>query len=183
MISSYQEVQNSDEVWLGDVPSQWTPFRIKDVAQLSPPFSNGAPERRELCAVIPMERVSGKGEIISAIVEEYDLITNGLTSFEAGDVIFAKITPCMENGKGAYVKELPSRYAFGSTEFHVLRPKQKMDGKFMYYYTYNSVFRNYAAANMTGAAGQKRVSSRFIRLHSDLLARHCSASSDCCLPG
>lgn len=158
----YQKMQSSDEVWLGDVPSQWRSFRIKDVARLSPNFSNGAPEVNELCSVIPMEKVSEKGEIISDNVEEYNLITNGLTSFQAGDVIFAKITPCMENGKGAYVKELPTRYAFGSTEFHVLRPRQMVDGKFIYYCTYNSVYRDYAEANMTGAAGQKRVSSRFI---------------------
>jgi len=158
----YQEMQSSAEVWLGDVPSQWKSFRIKDVARLSPNFSNGMPQINELCSVIPMEKVSGKGEIISDDVEEYDLITSGLTSFEAGDVIFAKITPCMENGKGAYVKELPTNYAFGSTEFHVLRPRQMVDGKFIYYYTYNSVYRAYAEANMTGAAGQKRVSSRFL---------------------
>lgn len=158
----YQEMQSSAEVWLGEVPSQWRSFRIKDVARLSPNFSKGTPEINELCSVIPMDKVSEKGEIISDNVEEYNLITSGLTNFEAGDVIFAKITPCMENGKGAYVKELPSRYAFGSTEFHVLRPRQMVDGKFIYYYTYNSVYRDYAEANMTGAAGQKRVSSRFI---------------------
>ena len=158
----YQEMQGSAEVWLGEVPSQWRPFRIKDVARLSPNFSKGTPEIDELCSVIPMGKVSEKGEIISDNVEEYNLITSGLTSFEAGDVIFAKITPCMENGKGAYVKKLPTRYAFGSTEFHVLRPRQMVDGKFIYYFTYNSVYRDYAEANMTGAAGQKRVSSRFI---------------------
>jgi len=158
----YQEMHSSAEVWLGEVPSQWRSFRIKDVARLSPNFSKGMPEINELCSVIPMAKVSEKGEIISDNVEEYNLITSGLTNFEAGDVIFAKITPCMENGKGAYVKELPSRYAFGSTEFHVLRPSQMVDGKFTYYYTYNSVYRDYAEANMTGAAGQKRVSSRFI---------------------
>jgi type I restriction enzyme S subunit len=109
-----------------------------------------------------MEKVSEKGEIISDNLEEYSLITSGLTNFEASDVIFAKITPCMENGKGAYVEKLPVRYAFGSTEFHVLRARYMVDGKFLYYYTYNSVYRNYAKVNMTGAAGQKRVSSRFI---------------------
>ena len=158
----YQEMQNSDEVWLGKVPSQWKSYRIKDITRLSPNFSNGAPGKEEICSVIPMEKVSEKGEIISDNVEEYNLSTSGLTNFEVGDVIFAKITPCMENGKGAYVKILPTRYAFGSTEFHVLRPRYIVDGKFLYYYTYNSVYREYAKANMTGAAGQKRVSSQFI---------------------
>ncbi|MDI6686627.1 MAG: restriction endonuclease subunit S [Desulfobacterales bacterium] len=158
----YQEMQNSDAVWLGEVPSRWKTYRIKDITRLSPNFSNGTPNKKELCSVIPMDKVSEKGEIFSDNVEEYSLITSGLTNFEAGDVIFAKITPCMENGKGAYVGKLPVRYAFGSTEFHVLRPRYTVDGKFLYYYTYNSLYRHYAEVNMTGAAGQKRVSSRFI---------------------
>jgi type I restriction enzyme, S subunit len=86
-----------------------------------------------------------------------------LTLFENGDVIFAKITPCMENGKGAFVTALPTKFAFGSTEFHVLRPSHRVDGKFLYHYTYNPVFLSYAAENMSGAAGQKRVSSRFLK--------------------
>ena len=69
----------------------------------------------------------------------------------------------MENGKGAFVESLPSRYAFGSTEYHVLRPTNTINGKFLYYYTYNPIFRAYAAENMSGAAGQKRVSSRFLK--------------------
>jgi len=148
--------------WIGRIPNEWRSFRIKDVTQLSPGFSSKAPQLTDLCTVVPMESVSEKGQIDKSTIEEYDLISGGLPNFEAGDVIFAKITPCMENGKGAYVESLPTRYAFGSTEFHVLRPGYKVDSKFLYHYTYNSVFREYAAVNMTGAAGQKRVSSRFL---------------------
>ena len=148
--------------WIGRIPNEWRSFRIKDVAQLSPGFSSKAPSLTELCTVVPMEAVSEKGQMDTSTVEEYDLISNGLPNFEVGDAIFAKITPCMENGKGAYVDKLPTHYAFGSTEFHVLRPRLKIDGKFLYYYTYNSVYRDYAEANMTGAAGQKRVSSKFL---------------------
>lgn len=156
------ELKDSGIEWIGRVPIKWQSFRIKDVAQLSPRFSNGKPGLTELCAIIPMEAVSEQGKIDISSIEEFDFITTGLTNFEVGDVIFAKITPCMENGKGAYVKALPTRYAFGSTEFHVLRPGFRVNGKFLYYYTYNSFFRDYAEVNMTGAAGQKRVSSRFL---------------------
>ncbi len=155
-------MQKTNDIWIGSVPKEWQSFRIKDIAQLSPNFSNGTPQKTELCTVIPMETVSENGQIDTSNTKEFDLITSGLTNFEAGDVIFAKITPCMENGKGAYVDKLPTRYAFGSTEFHVLRPRYKVDGKFLYYYTYNSVYRDYAEANMMGAAGQKRVSSKFL---------------------
>jgi type I restriction enzyme S subunit len=110
-----------------------------------------------------MELLSEDGRIDTTSAQTFEDVTGGLTLFEAGDVLFAKITPCMENGKGAFVETLPTRYAFGSTEFHVLRPSHSVDGRFLYYYTFNSVFRAYAAENMTGAAGQKRVSSRFLK--------------------
>lgn len=97
-------MQKTTESWLSYIPDEWQPNRIKDAAQLSPGFSNGAPDPTELCTVVPMEAVSEKGYIDTSTTEEYDLITNGLTNFEVGDVLFAKITPCMENGKGAYVE-------------------------------------------------------------------------------
>ena len=141
-------MQRAEEPWLGSVPDEWKPFRIKDISQLSPALSGDKPEATEVCTVVPMEAVSENGQIDTSNLEDFDLISNGLTNFEVGDVIFAKITPCMENGKGAFVYNLPSRYAFGSTEFHVLRPGHNVDGKFLYYYTFNSLYRKYAAANM-----------------------------------
>jgi type I restriction enzyme S subunit len=110
-----------------------------------------------------MELLSEDGVIDVSSQQSVEEVQSGLTLFEQGDVLFAKITPCMENGKGAFVSKLPTRHAFGSTEFHVLRPSREVDGKFLYYATFNPVFRTYAAENMTGAAGQKRVSSRFLK--------------------
>ena len=153
----------SNEPWLGRVPSDWTRSRIRNVAEISPGFSDDPPRSDELCTVVPMERLFDDGTIDLSIQVPHEDIQSGLTLFESGDVLFAKITPCMENGKGAFVRELPTRYAFGSTEFHVLRPRSQINGKFLYYYTYNPAFRDYAAENMTGAAGLKRVSSRFIK--------------------
>ena len=109
-------MQNSDEVWLGVVPLLWKFYRIKDITRLSPNFSNGTPDKEELCSVIPMEKVSEKGEIISDNLEEYSLITSGLTNFEASDVIFAKITPCM--GFRDVLHKLPGR----SSDYKFLMP-------------------------------------------------------------
>lgn len=153
----------ANEPWLGVLPADWTSSRIRNIAALSPGYSDGAPLSDELCAVVPMEFVSADGKIDGSSLQAFEDISSGLTIFEAGDVLFAKITPCMENGKGAYVENLPTRYAFGSTEFHVLRPNGFINPKFLYYYTFNPVFRAYAAENMSGAAGQKRVSSRFLK--------------------
>lgn len=110
-----------------------------------------------------MDCLSDDGEIDTRQRAQFADTANGLTNFEAGDVLFAKITPCMENGKGALVGTLPTRYALGSTEFHVLRPTHVLDGRFLYYCTFNPTYRAYAAENMLGAAGQKRVTSRFLK--------------------
>lgn len=156
-------MQDSGVEWIGAIPQGWKWYRIKDVAELSPTYSADKPDSEMLCTVIPMECVSEKGIVDTSNVDKYGNISKGLTFFEKGDVIFAKITPCMENGKGAYIENLPTKYAFGSTEFHVLRTGYKLNGKFLYYYTFNDGFRDYAAVNMTGAAGQKRVSTNFLK--------------------
>ena len=153
----------SHEPWLGKVPADWSRSRIRNVSALSPGYSLQPPGRDEICTVIPMEKLSEAGLIDVSNQQAFNEIQSGLTLFEPGDVVFAKITPCMENGKGAFISELPTRYGFGSTEFHVLRSTHEIYGKFLYYVTFNPSFRDYAAENMTGAAGQKRVSLRFLK--------------------
>jgi type I restriction enzyme S subunit len=148
---------------MNSVRADWKSRRIRDCAELSPGYSGPPPTDDEPCTVVPMELLSDAGTIDTAVIQTFEDVSAGLTVFERGDVLFAKITPCMENGKGAFVESLPTRYAFGSTEFHVLRPFPSIDGKFLYFYTFNPIFRAYAAKNMSGAAGQKRVSSRFLK--------------------
>lgn len=152
-----------ESAWLGRPPEDWQRTRVRNVAKLSPGYSGPAPSADEACTVVPMELLSEDGALETTNVQPFEEIASGLTLFEKGDVLFAKITPCMENGKGALVPELPTRYAFGSTEFHVLRPGSKADGRFLFYATFNPVYRAYAAEHMVGAAGQKRVSSRFLK--------------------
>ena len=149
--------------WLSENDSGWKRSRIRNVACLSPSYSGSKPEPEDAVTVVPMESVSETGNMdLSNQFPAID-VSNGLTLFEEGDVIFAKITPCMENGKGAHIPKMPTRYAFGSTEFHVLRPSDRVSGRFLYFATFNPVYRTYAADNMVGAAGQKRVSSRFLK--------------------
>jgi type I restriction enzyme S subunit len=153
----------ASDVWLGDYPQDWKKTRIKRVCRFAPSFSNGKPGPEDKCTVVPMEAVSEHGEVSVGVQEPYGDIIAGLNLFENGDVLFAKITPCMENGKGAFVEHLTTPYAFGSTEFHVLRPDHKVDGRFLYYVTFNPTFRAWAEKNMYGAAGQQRVSARFLK--------------------
>jgi len=153
----------TNDLWLGKMPPDWQRGRIRNVASLSPDYSETSPASDEPCTVVPMDLLSDVGSLDVSNQLPLEEVASGLPLFEEGDVLFAKITPCMENGKGAFVRKLPTRYAFGSTEFHVLRPSGKVDGNFLYYATFNPVYRAYAAENMVGAAGQKRVSSRFLK--------------------
>ena len=98
----------SNEPWLGKVPADWGSTRIRNVAELSPGYSNGQPEKNEMCTIVPMERLSDNGLIDVSNQQLFEDVQSGLTMFEDGDVLFAKITPCMENGKGAFVNQLPT---------------------------------------------------------------------------
>ena len=91
-------------------------------------------------------------------------VKKGFTAFSENDVLFAKITPCMENGKMAIVPRLISGIGFGSTEFHVLKPCENVNSKYLYYYVSSGIFRADAEHNMTGAVGQKRVSTNYLKV-------------------
>ena len=112
---------------------------------------------------VPMPAVTERGEIDATAIKEYDEVKTGFTYFAENDVLFAKITPCMENGKGAVAKGLHNGIGLGSTEFHVLRPiSGKTDPYWIYALTAFSQFRMDAASNMTGSAGQRRVPASFL---------------------
>ena len=112
---------------------------------------------------IPMSAVSENGEIDTSNVKTYEEVKNGFTYFAEGDVLFAKITPCMENGKGAVAIGLHNKIGFGSTEFHVLRPvDKKSNSNWLYTVLSFDNFRWKAASNMTGSAGQRRVPASFL---------------------
>ena len=112
---------------------------------------------------VAMPDVSEEGEINVGTIRPYGEVRKGFTSFIEGDVLFAKITPCMENGKGAVAVGLVNGVGFGSTEFHVLRPNpDKVDRNWIYYLTAWPSFRKNAEKNMTGSAGQKRVPKSFL---------------------
>lgn len=84
---------------------------------------------------------------------------NGGSKFRNGDTLLARITPCLENGKTAFVNILgDDEIAYGSTEFYVLRAvKNKMDPYYLYYLTISNKFRNTMIKAMTGTSGRQRV--------------------------
>jgi type I restriction enzyme, S subunit len=86
--------------------------------------------------------------------------------FRNGDVLVAKITPCLENGKTAYVDILDkNEVAFGSSEFIVLRAKEDTNSLFLYYLTKSPAFRRKAIGCMEGTSGRKRVNEGVLKLY------------------
>ena len=110
-----------------------------------------------------MERVGTGGTVDSSETVKAASGWSGFTYFSRGDVIVAKITPCFENGKGAFLENLPTAVGFGSTEFHVLRPSPRLLGAYLRLITSSKQFLQNGTNSMTGSAGQQRVPTDFVK--------------------
>ena len=137
------------------------PTLLSEIAEVNP-SSKSKCKDEELVSFVTMADVSEDGEIINQQSKMYGEVKKGYTVFQDGDILFAKITPCMENGKGALALNLINGIGFGSTEFHVLRPMDSRDTAFIYFLTMNKKFRQQARRFMRGTAGQLRVPKDFL---------------------
>jgi type I restriction enzyme S subunit len=112
---------------------------------------------------LPMKLVEEESNKIHLTeFRKYSEVKKGFTPMTDGDVIFAKITPCMENGKIAIVDSLRNKIGFGSTEFHVFRNLSAVLNRYLFYYFIQLKIRYEASQNMTGAVGQRRVPKKFL---------------------
>lgn len=148
---------------LREKPSGWTYTQIGAVAPVNPSTTlEGLDDEAEV-VFVPMAAVSEESGAIDITgrrtVRE---VSKGFVRFRGGDVIFAKITPCMENGKIAPVPNVGLPFA-GSTEFQVLRPSAAIDQCYLWYFLVQRSFRAQAQRNMGGSAGQMRVPTTFLR--------------------
>ena len=127
---------------------------IKDIVDFNPsrPLSKG----KEF-PFIDMASLPVNGRDINEVSNK--VFNGGGAKFKNGDTLFARITPCLENGKTAKVENLPvGCIAHGSTEFIVLSAKSKDDEDFVYYLARLPDFRSYAISRMEGTSGRQRVS-------------------------
>ncbi len=151
--------------WVGEVPAHWEVRRLRFLARLNPSktsSTNEWPSEQEV-VFLPMENISVNGRIDNSTRKPISEVSSGFTFFGRGDVVIAKITPCFENGKGAWLEDLETSIGFGTTELIVLRPYKKMSAQFLYFVTASSAFRTQGEAMMTGSAGQQRVPTDFVR--------------------
>ncbi len=138
-----------------------TKKRLGDICEINP--KDDIDDMELLVSFVSMQNVSDNGNIDTSDVRITKNVCKGFTSFAENDVLMAKITPCMENGKGAIAKGLINGRGYGSTEFFVIRPKHDLVlSKWIYYLTVRKQFRLDCERNMTGSAGQKRVPKGYL---------------------
>ena len=111
-----------------------------------------------------MDAVSAEYGCIERVEEVFSGDMAGYSTFRNGDVIFAKISPCMENGKSAVVSTDVEGVIFGSTEFLVFRPrKDTIMADYLHLLLRLKVLREFAGRNMSGTTGHQRVTGSFFR--------------------
>jgi type I restriction enzyme S subunit len=162
-LKPYPKYKDSRVQWIGKIPEGWEVKRLRFNALVNPSGKKALSNPNTLVNFLPMEKVSGNGEYEQESEAEYQDVSTGYTYFEDNDVLVAKITPCFENGKGALVNNLKFGFGFGTTEFHVIRSHSQLMPKYLFYLTKTHLFRVSGEAFMEGAAGQKRVSTDFIK--------------------
>jgi len=142
----------------------WPTKKLGEVTILNPKKS----EVKELSndtevSFVPMTAVNENTQVVEGSeARKLASVRKGYTYFKDGDVLFAKITPCMENGKVAIARNLKNGIGFGSTEFHIIRPTEKILAEWIFYIVGNPSFREEAEKHMTGTAGQQRVPVDFL---------------------
>ncbi len=146
-----------------ELPVGWTIASLESITQINPRHPTNLDNSLPV-TFAPMPALS-EFDYRFKFEEERPLgkVRKGYTHFAEGDVLFAKITPCMENGKAAVASGLRNGLGCGTTELHVLRPKEGIAPKYIYFFIHQESFRRNAAQNFTGTAGQLRVPVSFIR--------------------
>lgn len=113
---------------------------------------------------VPMSAVDDvTGTIARPQSRPYTEVAKGYTAFMEGDVIFARITPCMQNGKSAIARNLANSVGFGSTEFHVIRPSNELTAEWLHLMVRHKDFLDDAKNHFKGTAGQQRVPESFLQ--------------------
>lgn len=136
---------------------------ITDLFEVNP--ATKYPDEVENVTFLPMECISDICGEITEWREGRTTDAKGYSKFQEKDVLWAKITPCMQNGKCAIARALQNGYGYGSTEYHVFRAKEgKAIPEYVYCFMRTKTLRKIAQTYFTGSAGQQRVGTDFIEM-------------------
>jgi type I restriction enzyme S subunit len=132
--------------------SEWKEYKFSNFALVNPIVKISKGEKASFVEMKDLE----DGKRYCQPSQEREL--SGGSRFETGDTLFARITPCLENGKICQVKNLKKNIGFGSTEFHVFRGKENIsDSNFVFYLSRWKEVRDHAEMNFDGTSGRQRV--------------------------
>ena len=148
-----------------DLPDGWVWTKLEDVGELNPRIDKQSIDDDLEITFLPMrcvEELTGKIDL-SETKRFSEVKRKSYTPFRDGDVLFAKVTPCMENGKIAIADDLKNGIGFGSTEFHVIRLLEERSTQFFFFYFIQQKFRQDAKRAMTSAVGLLRVPTDYMR--------------------
>lgn len=135
---------------------------LSEIAEINPSLGVSLDETDEV-SFVPMGAFSEvTASVVAEEIRQFGQVKKGFTGFRSGDVIFAKITPCFENGKIG-LANISRDVGFGSTEFHVIRARPEMaDPRFLHHFLRLGSVRLSGTKRMTGSAGQRRVPKSFL---------------------
>lgn len=147
------------------LPVSWLLVPIAAVCDINPRIkSEEKPPDDALVTFVPMSAVDeNTATIAQPEIRKYSEVSKGYTYFKPNDVLFAKVTPCMENGKAAIARDLENGLGFGSTEFHVLRPSELILPEYLLLFIQQPSFREFAKSSFIGTGGLQRVPPGFFR--------------------
>ncbi|SFQ83414.1 type I restriction enzyme, S subunit [Halopseudomonas formosensis] len=140
---------------LGEIPEGWSVGHLSELIQFNPRRSL---KKGTLAPYLDMKNVPTSGHLAEDIVLRE---MNSGTKFINGDSLLARITPCLENGKTAYVDFLDSdQVGWGSTEYIVMRSQEPYPESLSYFIARNRNFRQHAIQSMTGTSGRQRANAK-----------------------
>jgi len=143
----------------------WPWVKLGEVASINPRTAIPAGwDEKTLVPFVEMAALNAQAaRVLRFELKPLEQVSRGKTRFRSGDILFAKITPSVENGKVGLSDDVPGPLAFGSTEFHVIHPRANLDKQFLLSFLRLPSTRQAAVESMVGATGRRRVPVDFLR--------------------
>lgn len=145
------------------ISNNYDNVKLSSVAYVNPTGTFKGKDIETPISFMPMESIDEVYSEVSKLENTTIENASGFTKFKEGDLLWAKITPCMQNGKSAIAKNLTNGLGCGSTEFFVMRNKdERLAIEYLHVILHMKCVRETAMLYFGGSAGQQRVSSAFL---------------------
>ena len=152
-------MKDSGIEWIGEIPESWDVERLKYHIQFNPSTDIPEYEDDQQVSFVPMDCL--RRGVHTFQIADYEKVKKGYVIFQNGDILMAKVTPCLENGNIAIACDLIDGIGFGSTEINVIRCTT-INREFLFYMLQCKTYVERAMADMYGVAGLKRLNPDFI---------------------